>query len=93
MAMKKNEAFKVAVKVLSKLMASDNGETESIEAFAYIHTAEAEKDYGKIYTALEETRKFIVKLQIALKKKQLCHKVKTSTTRMKCRNKQLRPLN
>ena len=51
--MEKDEAFKVAVKVLSKLMASDNGETESIEALAFIHTAEAEKDYGKIYSALE----------------------------------------
>ena len=69
MTMDKDEAFKVAVKVLSKLMASDNGETESIEALAFIHTAEAEKDYGKIFSALEETRKFIVKLQLALKKK------------------------
>ena len=67
--MDKDESFKVSVKMLSKLMASDNGEQESIEALAFIHTAEAEKDYGKIYTALEETRKFIVKLQIALLKK------------------------
>lgn len=67
--MDKDEAFKVAVKMLSKLMASDNFEQESIEALAFIQTAEVEKDYGKIYTALEETRKFIVKLQIALLKK------------------------
>lgn len=69
MKMSKDEAFKIAVKMLSKLMATDNGNEESIKALAFIHTAEAEKDYGKIYTALEETRKFIVKLQLSLKKK------------------------
>lgn len=69
MTMEKDEAFKVAVKVLSKLMATDNGNEETIRSLAYIHTAEAEKDYGKIFAALEETRKFIVKLQTALKKK------------------------
>jgi 20S proteasome alpha/beta subunit len=67
--MGKDEAFKVAVKVLSKLMATDNGNEEAINALAFIHTAEAEKDYGKIFSMLEETRKFIVKLQISLKKK------------------------
>jgi 20S proteasome alpha/beta subunit len=67
--MGKDEAFKVAVKVLSKLMATDNANEEAIKSLAFIHTAEAEKDYGKIYTTLEELRKFIVKLQIALKKK------------------------
>ena len=67
--MDKDESFKVAVKMLSKLMASDNGEQESIEALAFIQTAEAQKDYGKIYTALEDSRKFIVKLQVALLKK------------------------
>jgi 20S proteasome alpha/beta subunit len=67
--MTKDEAFKVAAKMLSKLMDSDNSNEDSIKACAYIHTAEAEKDYGKIYTTLEELRKFIVKLQIALKKK------------------------
>jgi 20S proteasome alpha/beta subunit len=67
--MTKDEAFKVAVKVLSKLMDSDNANEEAIKSLAFIHTAEAEKDYGKIYTTLEELRKFIVKLQIALKKK------------------------
>ena len=67
--MTKDEAFKIAVKLLSKLMATDNGNEEAIKSIAFIHTAEAEKDYGKIYTTLEELRKFIVKLQIALKKK------------------------
>ena len=67
--MTKDEAFKIAVKMLSKLMATDNGNEEAIKSLAFIHTAEAEKDYGKIYTALEETRKFIVKLQLELKKK------------------------
>lgn len=67
--MDKDEAFKVAVKVLSKLMDSDNANEEAIKSLAFIHTAEAEKDYGKIFSMLEETRKFIVKLQIALKKK------------------------
>lgn len=67
--MTKDEAFKIAIKVLSKLMASDNLNEEAIKSLSFIHTAEAEKDYGKIYTALEEFRKFIVKLQIALKKK------------------------
>ena len=67
--MDKDEAFKIAAKMLSKLMDSDNSNEDSIKACAYIHTAEAEKDYGKIFSMLEETRKFIVKLQIALKKK------------------------
>lgn len=67
--MEKDEAFKVAVKVLSKLMDSDNANDESIKSLAFIHTAEAEKDYDKIYTTLEELRKFIVKLQLSLKKK------------------------
>ena len=67
--MTKDEAFKVAVKVLSKLMDSDNSNEEAIKSLAFIHTAEAEKDYGKIYTTLEELRKFIVKLQLILKKK------------------------
>lgn len=67
--MTKDEAFKIAVKMLSKLMATDNGNEESIEALAFIHTAEAEKDYGKIYVSLDELRKFIVKLQLDLKKK------------------------
>ena len=67
--MDKDEAFKVAVKVLSKLMATDNANEEAIRSLAFIHTAEAEKDYGKIYVSLEELRKFIVKLQLSLKKK------------------------
>ena len=67
--MTRDEEFKVAVKVLSKLMATDNGDEEAIKALAFIHTAEAEKDYGKIYTTLEELRKFIMKLQLSLKKK------------------------
>ena len=67
--MTKDEALKVAVKVLSKLMATDDGNEEAIKELAYIHTAEAEKDYGKIYTTLEDLRKFIVKLQLTLKKK------------------------
>lgn len=67
--MDKNEAMKISVQLLAKLMASDNGKAESIEALAFIHTAEADKDYGKIFSMLEETRKFIVKLQTELKKK------------------------
>lgn len=67
--MTKDEAFKVGVKVLSKLMATDNSNEEAIKSLAFIHTAEAEKDYGKIYTTLEELRRFIVKLQLSLKKK------------------------
>ena len=67
--MEKDEAFKIAVKLLSKLMDSDNSNEDSIKACAYIHTAEAEKDYIKIYSSLEELRKFIVKLQLTLKKK------------------------
>lgn len=67
--MEKDEAFKIAVKVLSKLMATDNGNEEAIKSLAFIHTAEAEKNYGKIYVSLEELRKFIVKLQLTLKKK------------------------
>lgn len=67
--MDKDEAMKISVQLLTKLMASDNGEAESIEALAFIHTAEADKDYGKIFSMLEETRKFIVKLQTELKKK------------------------
>lgn len=67
--MDKDEAMKISVQLLAKLMASDNGKAESIEALAFIRTAEADKDYGKIFSMLEETRKFIVKLQTDLKKK------------------------
>lgn len=67
--MDRDEALKVASKLLSKLMLSDNDNTESIEILAFIHTAEAEKNYDKVFFMLEETRKFIVKLQTDLKKK------------------------
>ena len=67
--MDKDEALKVAVKLLSKLISADNDSTESLEMLAFIHTAEAEKNYYKIFSILEETRKFIVKLQTELKKK------------------------
>lgn len=67
--MSKDEAMKTSVKFLSKLITSDSSEVESIESLAFIHTAEAEKDYAKIFSMLEETRKFIVKLQTELKKK------------------------
>jgi hypothetical protein len=67
--MDKDEALKVAVKLLSKLILSNNDNPDSIEMLAFIHTAEAEKNYDKIFFMLEETRKFIVKLQTELKKK------------------------
>lgn len=65
--MDKDEAMKISVQLLSKLMASDNADTELMGALAYIHTAEAEKDYGKIYTALEAARKFIVTITNCVK--------------------------
>lgn len=61
--MTKDEALKAAVKMLSKLMESD------INCPAYILTAEADKDYGKVYVALEDLKHFISKLQNALKGK------------------------
>ena len=67
--MNKDEALKVATKLLSKLMESDNADIDRINCQAYILTAEADKDYGKVYTALEELKHFINKLQIALKSK------------------------
>ena len=67
--MDKDEALKTAAKLLSKLMESDNADIERTNCQAYILTAEADKDYGKVYVALEELKHFINKLQIALKSK------------------------
>lgn len=67
--MTKDEALKAAVKLLSKLMESDNADIARINCQAYILTAEADKDYGKVYTALEELKHFINKLQTKLKEK------------------------
>ena len=67
--MDKDEALKAAVKLLSKLMESDNADIDRINCLAHILTAEADKDYGKVYTALEELKHFINKLQTALKGK------------------------
>lgn len=67
--MTKDEALKIAVRLLSKLMSSDNGEAESIAALASIHMADADKDYDKIFFMLEEMKEFIIKLQNGLKNK------------------------
>lgn len=67
--MTKDEALKTAAKMLSKLMESDNADIDRINCQAYILTAEADKDYGKVYTALEELKHFINKLQTKLKEK------------------------
>ena len=67
--MDKDEALKTAAKLLSKLMGNDNADIGSINCQAYILTAEADKDYGKGYTALEELKHFINKLQTKLKSK------------------------
>ena len=66
--MTKDEALKISAKLLAKIMASDS-DPEAMECLGAIHTAEAEKDYGKIHAMLEETKKFINKLQAALKQK------------------------
>lgn len=67
--MTKDEALKAAAKMLSKLMESDNADIDRINCQAYILTAEADKDYGKAYVALEDLKHFISKLQNALKGK------------------------
>jgi len=67
--MDKDEALRISVQLLSKLVSSDNADTEFIETLAHIHTAEADKDYDKIYSMLEEMKEFIVKLQTELKRK------------------------
>lgn len=67
--MNKDEALKVASKLLSKLMESNNADIDRINCQAYILTAEANKDYGRVYAALEELKHFINKLQIKLKEK------------------------
>ena len=63
----KDEALKIATKMLSKLYHSDNNNADAISLQACLLTAEADKDYGKMYSMLEELRKFIVKLQESLK--------------------------
>ena len=67
--MTKDKALTIAVKMLNKLIATDNADIDSINCQAYILTAEANKDYEKIYTALEEMKHFINKLQNTLKSK------------------------
>lgn len=66
----KDEALNIAAKILTKLYHSDNGNAEAIAANIFVLTAEADKDYSKMFHMLEELRKFIVKLQLALKQKE-----------------------
>lgn len=71
-SMTKGEALKMAANMLRKLYLSNNIDEHDESALglqAYILTAEADKDYSKMYYMLEELRRFIVKLQEALKKK------------------------
>ena len=67
--MTKDEALKISANMLNKLYHSDNADGDDINLQAFLLTAEADKDYGKMYSMLEELRKFIVKLQLALKQK------------------------
>ena len=67
--MNKDKALKVATKLLSKLIENDDIDIDRINCQAHILTAEANKDYYKFYTALEELKHFINKLQTALKSK------------------------
>ena len=66
--MTKDEALKVSANMLSKLYHSDD--SIAIDLQAILFTAEADKDYGKMYSMLEELRKFVVELQLALKQKE-----------------------
>lgn len=66
--MTKDEALKISAKFLAKVMATDSDQN-MMECLAVIHTAEADKDYAKMYRILEDTKKFINKLQAALKQK------------------------
>ena len=67
--MTKDEAFKIAVRMLIRTIVSYNSDTKALETINFLNKAEAEKDYDKIYTSLEELKEFIVKLQLLLKKK------------------------
>ena len=68
--MTKDEALKIAANMLTKLYHSDNADGDAINLQSYLLTAQADKDYGKMFHMLEELRKFIVKLQTALKQKE-----------------------
>lgn len=68
--MTKDEALKVSANMLNKLYHSDNSDADVINLQAFLLTAEADKDYSKMYYMLEELKKFIVKLQLALKQKE-----------------------
>ena len=64
--MTKDEALKISANILAKMVHNDNPQPDTLAYIAYIHTAEADKDYGKMWLALDQTKKFIEKLQIAL---------------------------
>ena len=68
--MTKDEALKVSANMLNKLYHSDKVDSDAVNLQALLLTAEANKDYGKMYSMLEELRKLIVKLQLALKQKE-----------------------
>lgn len=68
--MTKDEALKVSANMLNKLYHSDNVDSDAINLQALLLTAEADKDYGKMYSMLEGLRKFVVKLQNVLKQKE-----------------------
>ena len=65
----KDEALNTACNMLTKLYQSDNADIDAIELNAFVLCAQADKDYGKMYHALEELRKFVVKFQLTLKLK------------------------
>ena len=46
--MDKDKALKVAVKMLAKIMSSDNADEDTIKSQAFLLTAEAENDYASI---------------------------------------------
>lgn len=68
--MTKDEALKVSANMLNKLYHSDNVDSNAINLQALLLTAEADKDYSKMFHILEELRKFIIKLQESLKQKE-----------------------
>ena len=65
--MTKDEALKVSANMLNKLYHSDNVDSDAINLQALLLTAEADKDYSKMFHMLEELKIFIVKLQESLK--------------------------
>ena len=67
--MTKDEALHIAAKMLLKMMHDDTPDEDTLACISTVLDAEAHKNYACIYRTLEDTKKFINKLQTALKQK------------------------